>query len=399
MDPDKDRPAPADDEKPAAGADPDAAQPETDDELTAQPEEGASGEQPTAREEDPRDTRQAGVGGGIIGPIALAIAIAAGAAAGYLWYRLEVQQKHRQELAAANLMGELKGVSESVRALEKRQDQLSTEQNQLSELIQKQLADGLAKLEQQQQALTGSVSKIYESLDRSVDSWALEEVEQLLRMANHSVALEGDTGIAVTALALADSRLEQIGNPDLLDIRRRIAEEITQLKSINQVDLPGLAFRLSSLIATVDDLPLDVEPSRPMAADGDAAAPQGENPWLNAGHELLADLKGLVRIQNVTESAKPLLTPQQRYYLLENLRLMLSGAQIAALRTDTRTFQSNLKQASQWLGEYFDTQSTAVQAMRAELDDMAGLDLTPERPSITASLTELQRVKERMTAQ
>lgn len=342
----------------------------------------------------------------VLGTIAIVLAIGALAVSAYMWYRYEVQQKHAQEISAANLLGEIKGVTESTRALEKQQDNLASAQEKLSsaqgdlgKLIQEKLDNSVSALQQRQAELTDSVSKIYESLDRSIDSWALEEIEQLLRMANHSVALSGDVAMAATALELADKRLDQLGNPEYLDIRRFIADEITQLKAVEQVDLPGLAFRLSSLAASVNELALLSEPDHPIASGGDTALAGEDNPWLDAGRALLSDLSGLVRVQNVTEPAKPLLTPEQRYYLVANLRLLLSGAQIAVLRTDTQTFEANLRQASKWLSEYFDTKDSAVQAMITELNEMAGRDLTPERPNIAGSIAELQRVKQRMKSQ
>ena len=339
-------------------------------------------------------------GGLVLGSIAILLAIAACAGSVYVWYLLEVQQRHQQEIAAANLLGELKGVTESTRSLEKQQDKLAADQAQLNSLVQEKLEAGMAALQSQQDELTGSVTKLYDSLDRSIDSWALEEVEQLLRMANHSVELAGDLNIAAVALELADKRLEQLGNPQLLEVRRLIADEITQLRAVGQIDLPGLAFRLSSLAATVPKLPLISEPVSTFSVEegGDPAGETSEmdNAWIEAGHELLADLKGLVRIQNVTEAAQPLLTPEQRYYLIANLRLMLSGAQIAVLRTDTQTYSTNLAQASEWLKQYFDTDDEAVQSMISELEKMAGQDLTPQRPNITGSILELQEVKSRM---
>ncbi|MDJ0956394.1 MAG: uroporphyrinogen-III C-methyltransferase [Arenicellales bacterium] len=335
-----------------------------------------------------------------LGTFALILAIVAVAGSAYLWYRFEVQQKHEQEVASANLLGELKAITESTRALEKQQDRLASDQDQLNTLIQEKLEASVATLREQQDALTNSVTKIYDSLDRSIDSWALEEVEQLLRMANHRVSLEGDAANALIALELADKRLAELGNPEFLEVRRLIAEEIALLNATEQVDLPGLALRLSTLVANVSELPLVSEPVRPVAAeDGEPTAASSDNAWVEAGQALLADLKGLVRIQNVTEAAQPLLTPEQRYFLIANLRLMLSGAQMAVLRSDNQTFKANLGQATQWLSEYFDTEDQAVKAMLTELEEISSQNLTPERPKITGSIVELQGIKSRMKTQ
>ena len=352
--------------------------------------------------QQPRST-----GGKGLGAIALILAAAACIGTIYLWYRFDVQGRHQQEITATNLAGDLKAVSESTRALEKQLDILSTAQGKqstnqdaLENMFQEKLESSVGALQQQQEALTNSVSKIYESMNRSIDSWALEEVEQLLRMANHSVSLAGDIESGVIGLELADKRLTALGNPELLEVRRLIAEEIGQLKTIKQADLPGLAFRLAGIIATVDKLPLMNEPDRPAVAvsETDDSSAQG-NMWMDAGQELLEDLKDLVRIQNVAEPAKPLLPPEQRYFLIGNLRLMLSAAQIAVLRADTSTFAANLEQASQLLGNYFDSEDQSVKSVLADLKDMSGENLTRERPNISGSIEALQNIKSRMASQ
>lgn len=350
------------------------------------------------------------------GYVAMVLALVAVAATAYLWYRQEVAVRHQQELAAANLSGELKGVVEGARGLEKQQDRLSeaqdkilARQDELTQLVQEKLETSVSTLQQklegsvstlqeQQDALTGSVSKIYESMDRSLDSWALEEVEQLLRMANHSVSLAGDIENGIIALDLADKRLADLGNPELLEVRRLIAEELGQLKALERADLPGLAFRLAGLISTVDQLPLINKPSRPGAADKEGEAAE-ENMWMQAGYELLDDLKGLVRIQNVEAPARPLLAPEQRYFLIGNLRLLLSGAQIAVLRADTNTFKANLEQAAQILTDYFDTSEQSVQSVLDELNAMSGEKLAAERPDISGSIGQLKDIKPRVATQ
>lgn len=390
MDSDKDKPT---SDVPANGGDEPI--PPVEDSSENQPAvEEVEGEKKPVQAQAPPVAR----GGRVLGTLALVLAIIACVGSVYLWYRFEVQKAHEQEIASVNLLGELKGVSEQARALEKQQDKLASEQEQLNQLIEQKLETSVAALGQQQQELTNSVTKIYNSLDRSIDSWALEEVEQLLRMANHSVSLEGDATNAIIALELADQRLAELGNPELLEVRRLIAEEITQLKAIKQVDLPGIALRLATLVASVNELPLVSEPDRPVVTEGDSDAdtPAPDDAWAEAGQALLTDLQNLVRIQNVTEPAKPLLSPEQRYFLVANLRLTLSGAQIAALRIDTGTFKTNLEQAAQWLDEYFETNDPAVQSMLSEIKEISGHNLTSERPKITGSIVELQAIKSRI---
>lgn len=367
-------------------------------------------------EPDPKETApssRASGGGKVPAVIALVLAVAAASVTGYLWYQVQVEQRLSHNQALTDIRNEVNTANVNVTALEKELGALREQQKELSTRIDSQIQARLDELSSQQrtlsersEALSQSIEKVYEDLDRSLDSWALEEVEQLLRIANHSLQLSGDVSTAVAGLELADARLEELANPAFLPVRERLADNITALKSLEPVDTAGLSLRLSGMAAKVEDLPLDQTTQRPIAggSGGQQDAGSGEaggesNQWLEAGGELLNDLRKLVRIQNIEEPAKPLLTPEQRYFLYHNLRLMFSGAQIAALRKDTATFQENLEQAAKWLREYFDTGHQGVQQLLSDIESMSGKELSPELPDISGSLNELQRAKRRMTSQ
>src|SRR5690606_13361385 len=68
----------------------------------------------------------------------------------------------------------------------------------------------LADFRSEFDALAGSVEQVYEDLGRSVDTWVLEEVEQLLLLANQRLTLAADTALAIAALEIADAKLGDI---------------------------------------------------------------------------------------------------------------------------------------------------------------------------------------------
>ncbi len=342
-------------------------------------------------------------GGRVLGGLALFLSLVALGLGAYLWYRVEVQQRLEQTQNAAGVDTSIKGLTQQVTGLEKQQDKLDSRQTEVDKTIKQTLQQTIEPLKKSQtdlsssfQDLTSSVEKVYADLDRSLDSWALEEIEQLLRIANHSVSLSADVNTARAGLKLADRRLQELGNPKFTEVRRLIADEITQLQGVKSPDTAGLALRLSSMSAVVDKFALKDQPQR--AIDGGTAGAgekKSENEWIQAGREMLADLQGLVRIQNVSEPAKPLLSPEKRYYLFENLRLALSGAQIALLKADTHTYRSNLENAANWLENYFDAEDNQVTQAINNLKQMREIELKPELPDISASLNELQKIKRR----
>ncbi|MGA8260759.1 MAG: uroporphyrinogen-III C-methyltransferase [Arenicellales bacterium] len=348
--------------------------------------------------------------GVVPGIVAVVLSIAAAALTGYLWYQVEVEQRLSRNQELTDMKSSVNTSKVELTALEKKFDALREQQKELGDRVQSQVDSRIDALQSAQKALgersdalSKSIEKIYQDLDRNLDSWALEEVEQLMRIGNNSLRLGGDVTTATTALQLADQRLEELGNPAFLEVRKLLAKDITALKGVPTVDIAGLTLRLGSMAGKVENLPLAQKVERPVAGKAGAGG-KGEsggksNAWVKAGKALVGDLERLVRIQNVEKPPKPLLTPDQRYFLFTNLRLMLSGAQLAALRRNTATFHDNLDQAEKWIKEYFDTSQESVQQLLGDIDKMSGVELNPKLPDISDSLEKLKEVKKRMAVQ
>ncbi len=388
--------------------DPSAVTEETEDTTAIESAEDPTVAEPAAAAQDDEPAPESAApaakkGGRILGGLALFLSLIALGLGAYLWYRVEVQQKLEQTRSAADVDTSIKGLTQQVTGLEKQQDKLDSRQHEVDKTIKQTLQQTIEPLKKSQtdlassvQDLSGSVEKVYADLDRSLDSWALEEIEQLLRIANHSVSLSRDVNTARAGLELADRRLQELGNPKFTEVRRLIADEIAQLQGVKSPDTAGLALRLSSMSAVVDKFALQSQPQRVIdGGTAGSAEKKSDNEWIKAGREILADLQGLVRIQNVSEPAKPLLSPDNRYYLFENLRLKLSGAQIALLKADTNTYRSNVEQAADWLATFFNTQDAQVNQAITDLKQMRGIELKPELPDVSASLNALQKIKRR----
>jgi uncharacterized protein HemX len=110
------------------------------------------------------------------------------------------------------------------------------------------------------------------------------------------------------------------------------------------------------------------------------------------------DLIGLVRIRYDIEGRPPLLAPEQQYFLRENVRLLLYGAQHAILQGNTAIYRQNLETVRRWVKEYFDPQAQAVISLHTELDALTGVKLAAELPPVSASLEALRRLPGRKTA-
>lgn len=109
--------------------------------------------------------------------------------------------------------------------------------------------------------------------------------------------------------------------------------------------------------------------------------------------ELWAQARDVIRIEVANRPAAPLVTPEQSFFLRENLRLRLLSARIALLSRDDRTFKSDLQAATAWLRQYFDVSAKPVQSAIATLTQQAAVAMPGEMPDLSRSLEAVRVLK------
>lgn len=258
------------------------------------------------------------------------------------------------------------------------------ETTQLQELTQ-QMNQELSAQRDTQTMLKNSVQTLHEEIGKGRRAWLLAETANLLVIAQHRLAYARDPSQALEALRAADRQLQQLADPNYQPVRKLLEREINALETFRRLDLTGMAQRLGQLAGRVDSLPLAPLPEEPVVAEG-------ENSF---ARDVWKDLRDLVRIRTTTDVRRPLLLPEHKYFLRENLRLMLYGAQVALLHGDIGTLELNARAAHKWLADYYDANNSAVRTANAELE--AILKSRPaDLPDISASLNSLRELTARL---
>lgn len=270
----------------------------------------------------------------------------------------------------------------------------------------------IAEMQSQQVAL----QSMYQELTRVRDDRLLAEIEQSVAIAAQQLQLAGNLEAALIALQGAEARLAQSAQPQFLPLRKLIARDIERLKALPGADVSGIALKLDTLLNTVPALPLAFEqrPAKPAKADKTAKAATPREPPVTAPAETAPDsakfgrlfgawldevwqeLRQLVRIERIDTHGigdPGLLAPREVFFLRENLRLRLLAARLALLARDGRSFQSDLKQADEWLTQYFDTRARAVQDAQATLRGLIKLDVMREPVELNETLAALRNFK------
>lgn len=299
-------------------------------------------------------------------------------------------------------------------------ESVNTETKVLVKAMQDSMKDMQAKvsvLEGKQVEAQGqqlALEQMYQELSKNRDDWALAEIEQVLSTASQQLQLAGNVQGALIALQNADSRLSRSDKPQFIVIRRAIARDMERLKLLPNIDLPGIALRLDSVIGQIDSMPLlaDEKPAVPAtqpktsrrAAKG-AKAPAAkagaasdwlgelEDKWNSWTNEVWTEIKQVIRVRNVETPEALLLSPTQAYYARENVKLRLLNARMALLTRNEAMFRSDLIAAQDAIARYFDTRARQTQTAQALLRQVQSSNLSIEMPTLADSLNAVRNYK------
>ena len=248
------------------------------------------------------------------------------------------------------------------------------------------------RLTRTHEQLTGMLHNL-NSLQRHSNNdigWQLAELKYLFQIASHRLALAGDVDTAQAILQSADTRLREIADPALIPVREQLIADINRLNEVPRTDYNGLALMLGDLARRADRLPLNLGGSAAQtAATANEDPAVAGNSWQRLARSLWQELKSLLVISRTDNNNAALLTPQERYFLYQNLRLQLEAARLALLIRDDGQFRQSVNACTDWLNDYFDIDDERVQNALASLERAAAVDLQEAVPSIDATLHAL----------
>ncbi len=319
--------------------------------------------------------------------LALFFSLLAVAASAWLWRDAQLAKTSLAQRGASETSrrGDLE---QSMTALRREVDRLEAGRAALESSRQDSF-DDIARLSQRLGNLEAQMTSMQGISDETRKRWIMSEVEYYLQIANARLQLAGDVKTTISALRLADGRLSAMDDPALLEVRRVIRGELTDLGAVDVPDIQGIALTLSSLGTRISQLPL----SRSVSNETDGAAAQtaeGEDGWDRAVSKVGAAFKDIVSVRKTDEQITPLLSVSEEFFLRRNLELKLEAARLALLHGDETSFRESLRSARGWLGQYFDTSNSATSSA---IETLAGLEMQniqPALPDISGSLNLLR---------
>ncbi len=247
----------------------------------------------------------------------------------------------------------------------------------------------LAELAQQRTQL----DDLMQSLSRSRDENLVVDMESALRIAQQQALMTGSTEPLLAALKSAHKRVQRTAQPRLLPVSRALEKDLERLNNLPVFDLPGLMVKLDEGVALVDGLVFANEALSSASKTRQSAETTGSPSslsWWMAGLTRMGDeFKGLLRVSRIDAPEAALLSPEQAFFVRENLKLKLLNARLGLLARQKDAVRADLSASAILVRRYAEPQSRRTTQLLQLLEQTSEQVRTAEVPRIDASLAAL----------
>ena len=256
------------------------------------------------------------------------------------------------------------------------------------------------------------LEELMQSLSRSRDENLVVDIESALRLAQQQAQLTGSAQPLIAALQTADQRLSRAAQPRLNPLQRAIAKDTDRIKAASLTDVPVLLLKLDELARLTDELPVvnamvgnnavrAVPPTAAASSAGALSAGAEKSFFARFNSDVFAnwsrlaldklqdEARKLLRVSRIEQPEAALLSPEQTFFLRENLKLKVLNARLGLLSRQTDTARADLSSASAWLTKYFDPAARKTQNAAQLLQQVQSQLKTSELPRLDETMAAL----------
>ena len=308
----------------------------------------------------------------------VALAIVALSASVLLWQKLSsIQEQLARQSADAG------AVASAANAMSKQAQELALDTAAKLAVTEARLSE--VSLQRTQ------LEELMQSLSRSRDENLVVDIESAVRLAQQQAQLTGSAEPLLAALKSAEQRVQRAAQPRLTPLQRALARDIARVKTTVLADTPALLVKLDELALLADDVPVAnavvlQRPNEPLKRKAEESVPTW---WARMAQEVRDELRNLVRVSRVEAPEAALLSPEQAFFVRENLKLKVLNARLGLLARQTESARADLATASAILSRYFDSTSRKTQTAQNLLLQVQGQMRSLELPRVDDTLAAL----------
>jgi uroporphyrin-3 C-methyltransferase/uroporphyrinogen III methyltransferase/synthase len=107
----------------------------------------------------------------------------------------------------------------------------------------------------------------------------------------------------------------------------------------------------------------------------------------------IAEMRQLVRVQRLDQPEALLLSPDQRFFARENLRLLLLNARLNLLARNEALFRGDIERATRAIDRWFDVNQRPVASALASMRQLQSTSLSLQMPSLAETAAAVRAAR------
>ena len=255
-----------------------------------------------------------------------------------------------------------------------------------------QLNDSVRKFQEQ----LDTTNQNYQNLSDNRLQWLVNETEYTLNTMMQQLLFNGNAQASLDTLSALEKRLNRFDMPELLPLKKAVSADLAAMKAQPATDIVAASLRLDRLLADADNLPLLVDAMLQDSVPQIQAIPT-ENAWYeNIWQGVKNNMGNLVTVRKIGDPGAMTVSPEQLYFIRQNIKLRLLDARLALTERSSEIYQNDLNAVANEVNRYFDISSPAVKVWLSELDSLKSLDIRPAQLDILKnSLATIRQYQQR----
>jgi len=230
---------------------------------------------------------------------------------------------------------------------------------------------------------------------RHPNDWILSEVEYLIALSGKKIWLEQDIPTAISLLAAADQRIVELNDASLSPLRSALLEDINTLGALPRLDTDGVILALTSLERRVDQL-RSTSLLVPEGKEDNSTEPSTDiTEWdSNLIKSWDAFIASFITVNKRDGKVEALLSPEQSWYLRENIRNNLAKAEFAIYRQQQDVYDIAIDNMLVLLKDYYDLKDSSTGHFYKSVQRLSKRKVTLKYPDQLKSVPLLERILE-----
>ena len=303
------------------------------------------------------------------------------------WAEWQTQQESRAGISES-LQQDLAATERNLAEQQQLNRQTIQQQSQFISQLESQLKDQIYSMNLR---LNSQAERILQLGTASRGDWLLSEAAYLIRLANQRLQVERSTENPLAILENVDTIFVQLNDPELLPVRRALAEDIAALRMAGKVDREGIYLELEAISKAIKQLSI-IEPApasqTPEIVDAATDTEQTRS-LLDSFQRFSQKLGQLIVVQKRQQPIEPLLTSNEQSIIQNNIFLLVEQAQSALLREEQVIYRASLGKSAALLVRYFQLNSQS-QALIERLNTLSERQIIQGLPDISGSIAAVQ---------